>query len=321
LLDRPDVTLVRAFTAGLAALLLAVMLALSPVAAQTLGEAVTGLKESSFEKRLGAVADIAASGDPRAKYVLDALGEGDVYIAQPGNRIVIPAPDVAGSYIDAATAEMLGEIPQGALARVRINNRMRGAIRDALGSLTLLAQDPAVRMSAARTLFAAPDASAIGPLDAAIEAETEPNIKLAMQQARAAAVLSSDAPDAVRLAAISLIRPLNNQDALALLRPAATGQGPVAEAAARAAAEIEASLAMWRNAQNAIYGLSLGSVLLLAAIGLAITFGVMGVINMAHGEMVMLGAYTTFVVQESIRQSRRDCSTGRCSSRCRWPSW
>ena len=50
--------------------------------------------------------------------------------------------------------------------------------------------------------------------------------------------------------------------------------------------------------QNAWYGLSLGSVLLLAAIGLAITFGVMGVINMAHGEMVMLGAYTTFVVQE-----------------------
>ena len=53
--------------------------------------------------------------------------------------------------------------------------------------------------------------------------------------------------------------------------------------------------------QNAWYGLSLGSVLLLAAIGLAITFGVMGVINMAHGEMVMLGAYTTFVVQEMIR--------------------
>src|SRR5262249_25248256 len=60
-------------------------------------------------------------------------------------------------------------------------------------------------------------------------------------------------------------------------------------------------LKLWETAQNAWYGLSLGSVLLLAAIGLAITFGVMGVINMAHGEMVMLGAYTTFVVQEAIR--------------------
>ena len=72
-------------------------------------------------------------------------------------------------------------------------------------------------------------------------------------------------------------------------------------AATDAIASIDHRLAMWSTAQNAWYGLSLGSVLLLAAIGLAITFGVMGVINMAHGEMVMLGAYTTFVVQEVIR--------------------
>ena len=73
-------------------------------------------------------------------------------------------------------------------------------------------------------------------------------------------------------------------------------------AAGDAIVSIQNSLAVWSAVQNAWYGLSLGSVLLLAAIGLAITFGVMGVINMAHGEMVMLGAYTTFVVQEIIRQ-------------------
>ena len=75
----------------------------------------------------------------------------------------------------------------------------------------------------------------------------------------------------------------------------------VAKAARAAIAAIQSTLAIWNAVQNAWYGLSLGSVLLLAAIGLAITFGVMGVINMAHGEMVMLGAYTTFVVQEFIR--------------------
>src|SRR6185437_15611666 len=75
----------------------------------------------------------------------------------------------------------------------------------------------------------------------------------------------------------------------------------VQKAAREASAKIQDNLAVWSSVQNAWYGLSLGSVLLLAAIGLAITFGVMGVINMAHGEMVMLGAYTTFVVQALIR--------------------
>jgi urea transport system permease protein len=75
----------------------------------------------------------------------------------------------------------------------------------------------------------------------------------------------------------------------------------VQKAAADAIASIDNRLALWSTVQNAWYGLSLGSVLLLAAIGLAITFGVMGVINMAHGEMVMIGAYTTFVVQDVIR--------------------
>jgi urea transport system permease protein len=93
-----------------------------------------------------------------------------------------------------------------------------------------------------------------------------------------------------------------DQEALAMLNDIGSDQPPaVTKAAASAIGSIQNRLAMWSGVQNAWYGLSLGSVLLLAAIGLAITFGVMGVINMAHGEMVMLGAYTTFVVQEVIR--------------------
>ena len=99
-----------------------------------------------------------------------------------------------------------------------------------------------------------------------------------------------------------MIRERGDQDALALLGGLpATAPPAVTRAASEAIASIENSLAIWSALQNAWYGLSLGSVLALAAIGLAITFGVMGVINMAHGEMVMLGAYTTFVVQEVIR--------------------
>ena len=84
--------------------------------------------------------------------------------------------------------------------------------------------------------------------------------------------------------------------------PAGTA-APVMTAANAGVAAIQQRLALWDAVQNAWYGISLGSVLLLAAIGLAITFGVMGVINMAHGEMVMLGAYVTYVVQETIRTS------------------
>jgi urea transport system permease protein len=99
-----------------------------------------------------------------------------------------------------------------------------------------------------------------------------------------------------------VIQQRGDQDALGLLQSLPSGTAaPVVKAAASAAAAIRNRLGIWNTVQNAWYGISLGSVLLLAAIGLAITFGVMGVINMAHGEMVMIGAYVTFVVQDAIR--------------------
>ena len=102
--------------------------------------------------------------------------------------------------------------------------------------------------------------------------------------------------------AVGVIRERGDQDARGLLGSLPADLPPTVQAtAAEAIAAIDKHLARWQMVQNLWYGLSLGSVLLLAAIGLAITFGVMGVINMAHGEMVMLGAYTTFVVQELIR--------------------
>src|SRR5262249_15171449 len=125
----------------------------------------------------------------------------------------------------------------------------------------------------------------------------------ALAEARAAILLfKSDASEVDKLEAVATIKARGDQEALAMLSDIGSDQPAlVAKSAATATAAIQNKLAMWSMVQNAWYGLSLGSVLLLAAIGLAITFGVMGVINMAHGEMVMLGAYTTFVVQEVIR--------------------
>jgi urea transport system permease protein len=152
-------------------------------------------------------------------------------------------------------------------------------------------------------VFKSQEASARPALEAAIAKETNPKVRKAMLEARAAIVLAaSDSADADKIAAIPVVRERGDQDAVALLASLPSDTSPaVARAARDAVASIQSGLALWNTLQNAWYGLSLGSVLLLAAIGLAITFGVMGVINMAHGEMVMLGAYVTFAVQELIR--------------------
>ncbi len=115
-------------------------------------------------------------------------------------------------------------------------------------------------------------------------------------------MLKTEAPAGEKVAALERLGGRADADALTAITAASASPLPeVAAAAAVVLERIERQRALWELGQNVWYGLSLGSVLLLAAIGLAITFGVMGVINMAHGELVMLGAYTTFVVQEALR--------------------
>src|SRR5258707_10573706 len=186
---------------------------------------------------------------------------------------------------------------------VGINNRLRRALDAALGGLTLMSPDRARRYEAAQAVFKSREANVLPANEPAIDKETDARIKRPLNEARAAIILNADdASEADKLAAVAVIRARGDQDSVALLQglPAETPEA-VAAAAKRAIAAMGSELALWELVQNAWYGLSLGSVLLLGAIGVAITFGVMGVINMAHGEMVMLGAYTTFVVQETIR--------------------
>jgi urea transport system permease protein len=173
----------------------------------------------------------------------------------------------------------------------------------AAGGSAISSPDRAQRLTAARGVFKARDATSLPALEAALAKETDTEVRRAMEAARASAILASDRPEDQKLAAISYLGNLGGRDTVQTLASSAAGEGSVANAARAAIAGIERSLAFWNAGQNVWYGISLGSVLLLAAIGLAITFGVMGVINMAHGEMVMLGAYTTFVVQDIIRNS------------------
>ena len=205
--------------------------------------------------------------------------------------------------LDAATGKPFTGTPPDDIDTVIVNNRLRNVINADLGALTLMSPDANIRYDAAQAVFKSRDEGALPGVDKALAKETDPRVKTALEQARAAIILSQkDAKPEAKVAAIAVIRDRGDQDALGLLDGLAAGQPPaVVQAAAEAKSTIRHTLEMWNAVQNAWYGLSLGSVLLLAAIGLAITFGVMGVINMAHGEMVMLGAYTTYVVQDLIR--------------------
>ncbi len=270
------------------------------VRADPVDDALAQFSTDKFNDTQSGIEALARSGHPTAADVLTALS---------GGKLLYRPDDKAIFYRDAADA--LREAKSGATAEadpatlkpVRLNNRLRRVVEAALGAVTLMAPDPAQRIQAAEAVFRSRDAAALPAVETALSRETDPRAKAALEAARAAILVTdASAPEAERLKAIDAIAARGNQEAVGLLRSLPADAPPALKAAAAEAVEdIEYQLALWNTLQNVAYGISLGSVLLLAALGLAITFGVMGVINMAHGEMVMIGAYTTFVVQEIIR--------------------
>jgi urea transport system permease protein len=271
-----------------------------PAIAGPFEDAVAKFANDEFSDTEEAIGAIATSGNPLAFPIISALQDGRLSADPDSKKVFITQTD--DKIIDAATGAAVDKLPDNAAA-VRLNNRLRRTVEAALGGLTLLSPDPAKRVAAAQSVFKSHEETALPVIEGALVNETNKAVKQAFAEARAAIVLfKSDASDNDKLEAVAVIKARGDQEAMALLTSAAPDQPPlVAKAIAGGISSIQSDLAMWSMVQNAWYGLSLGSVLLLAAIGLAITFGVMGVINMAHGEMVMLGAYTTFVVQEVIR--------------------
>ena len=288
----------------LACLLLMAALALAPVTgrAQSGDEAFAALASPSFETIRQGVGMLAVSGHPQAAAILSALQANRLFVRTADKSLFIKADD--GSFVDAATGKPAADVMASGLKPVRVNNAVRGEVEAALGSLRLFAPDAATRLTAAEAVFRSHDPAALPALDRALARESDAGVKLRMEQARAAALLFADgSSEADRLAAIEVLRQRGDSDSRSLLASLSAQTPAVAQAAAAAVTAIDCNLQLWSILQSVYYGLSLGSVLLLAAAGLAITFGVMGVINMAHGEMVMIGAYVTFMVQQVIRDA------------------
>ena len=285
-----------------ACLLLIVALALAPVTsrAQSADDAFAGLASPSFETIRHGVEMLALSGHTQAAAILAALQANRLFVRNADKALFIKAED--GTFIDAANGTPSPDVMASGLKPVRVNNAVRGAVDAALGSLRLIAPDAATRVAAAEAVFHSHDPAALPALDRALAREADPGAKRRMEQARAAALLFAESTgDADRVAAVDVLRARGDIDSRSLLASLSGQPQSVSDAAAAAMTAIDRNLQFWSILQSVYYGLSLGSVLLLAAAGLAITFGVMGVINMAHGEMVMIGAYVTFMVQQAIR--------------------
>lgn len=274
---------------------------------QTLTKLVLDLNQKSFNKKGKAVDALVASGDARVAEIVTALAESNLYVRKTDNKIYITKKGGDGFLLtDAVTGADAGTDNKKALKKIKTNNKLRRKLSAVLGKLTLLSEDDEIRLKAAQAVLKSRDITALETLEKAIEQEKNADIKEVMQTAQAATIAGSDRPIEQRVVAIEYLELLGGNDVLAILTPLTISEGQdekILASASRAIKNIKSSQSFWNVGQNVLYGLSLGSVLLLAAIGLAITFGVMGVINMAHGEMVMIGAYVTFMVQDVIRTS------------------
>jgi urea transport system permease protein len=297
-------------TAACAVLALFAFVMVSAAArADALDDTLAKFLDDKFSRSEKAVAELAAEGPPQAPAILDALGDNRLMIDVADRLVAYKTTD--GALLNARTGQPIPASNAAAFRKVRINNAVRSAIEGAMGSLTLTNPDPQKRVAAAEDVFKTRDAKALPALQAQLAKETDPRVADALKLARAAIIATSDsASSADRLSAIDVLMARGDQDAQSLidqLLQKATDP-KVKSAAESALSSVHTRLAMWGAAQDLWYGLSASSVLLLAAIGLAITFGVMGVINMAHGEMVMLGAYATYVVQLVLPPSLQNWS-------------
>jgi len=270
--------------------------------AQTL---LAPLAADDTDERLAGIAALGELASPAAAAVLDALGSDRLFATESG-RILIQ--DAQGAVSDPETGETLA-LPEDA-SSISINNRLRVGIANALAAQQILTGDVPTRLAAVRSLQRDVDPERAPLLRKALEQEKDPQITALLRLALANIDLVSDDP-ATRLSAAQALA--NATDAgvktvlAARLVKQPDGSYVEPDASVRAAVrialhrlDIHLSRIEWLG--NLFYGASLGSVLLLAALGLAITFGLMGIINMAHGELLMIGAYATYVVQYLFRQ-------------------
>ena len=249
-----------------------------------------------------AVQKLGELGNPAALPALSALKNKRLATTEEGKLVILNEPEDQGS--DALTGEKL-DIGSLTIRKPRINNSVRRYLSAAIAKLKLSSKEPAVRLEAAQELLKRSSSSVLALVEAALKKETNDDVKETLSLVLAKINLEGEDRNK-RIESINIIKKFGNNDFYSvleeLLKQNDKGEyfeedSEIRDSAAKAIKSIKQRQVFVDQIANLFYGLSLGSILLLAALGLAITFGLMGVINMAHGEMLMIGAYATFVVQ------------------------
>jgi urea transport system permease protein len=289
------------------AVLLLLILAL-PVSAQTsdaFNQALEQIRQGSMVEREQAIESLV--GDSRSLKLLQALQDGKLFELKAETKLVIGSESSLGYQLtDVISGENLPEVDRGAVSKINLTNKLRSTLRKVIGQLQLNVDDADTRLIAVKAMAKDIDDKALELLRTRLIQEQDAKVRAAIEQVLLIKDLDSQDKTA-RIAAITALKERNSQDAAnrlqSLTEKDADGQFLEADSDIRNLAEaalvsINGRLKTYAAIETVFFGLSLGAVLVLSAIGLAITFGVMGIINMAHGELMMLGAYTTYVMQQ-----------------------
>jgi urea transport system permease protein len=311
------VTVVSGFSRTIALLLAAICSAAS-ASAQSNDEvfqtSVAELREASFVDKEAIAERLIASGHSSTRAILTALLEDRLYFRTQDHMVfIVKAAEGVTMFdlVDPVTLKDAGTEATDAFEKIGTNNRLRRTLRISLARFGLANADASVRRAAVQEMLRSLDDSTIELLRERAGVETDAGVKYEIDTGLALAALDSTDRNE-RLGAVQTLsdrlRPDVRNRLAAILEKAEDGtfvesDEAVRSAAAAAVQSIDSSRSLYSAIETLFFGLSLGSVLVLIAIGLAITFGVMGVINMAHGEFMMLGAYTTYVVQLAMPQS------------------
>ena len=257
------------------------------------------LKSKSFSDKSRAIDELANDGGSQAKRLLTALLESRLYHIKKDKRLVIAKKQGREFQLtDALSEEALGTVSKRKIKRISLNNRLRSRIRSALAVIDLRSPDADIRLAAVKQMLDRPDAQHAVLLQPLLKNEPATRVREIMEIVVALGNLASDDKQLQMTAVKALdgnIHPAVRNGLKTLQQR--TEDKEFSTVIQKVLSNIESKLQIYSFIENLFFGLSLGSVLVLAAIGLAITFGVMGVINMAHGELIMIGAYTTYVMQ------------------------